>query len=178
MGVWDVKTANRVRSLISLPNREQSAKFDAVCVSADTRFIVIGRSQGNTVQIWSVQTGILVAEIEGSSPVSLSPDGRFLLCGAPGRSRDLQLWELEWDWTFPDPAEWDEEARPFLEFFLTRHTPYARGQLNGVGMFRAGMPGWTEEDFGDLLGDLGIRGFGWLRPDGVARKLDELRKTL
>ncbi|MGA2721492.1 MAG: protein kinase [Bryobacteraceae bacterium] len=175
-GVWDVRTANKLRTLGNLPNREQSAQLDAMCVTADSRFVAIARSEAQKVQIWDLLSGHQIAEIEGSSPVSFSPDSRFILCGAPGRDRDLKVWELDWDWAFSDPADWDDGARPFLEFFLTRHTPYVRGQPNQDGFHRAGVPTWTEEDFAGLVRDLELRGYGWLRPEGIRRRLEQLRK--
>jgi hypothetical protein len=36
----------------------------------------------------------------------------------------LKLWELEWDLEVCDEVDWDEAARPYLECFLTLHTPY------------------------------------------------------
>jgi hypothetical protein len=36
------------------------------------------------------------------------------------------------------------------------------------------MPTWSEEDFQRLLHTLGCAGYGWLRPEGVRRKLEEM----
>jgi hypothetical protein len=33
---------------------------------------------------------------------------------------------------------------------------------------------WTEEDFHCLLDRLGYAGYGWLRPEGVRRKLEKV----
>jgi len=44
------------------------------------------------------------------------------------------------------------------------------------GLTRRGTPSWTEEDFELLLFTLGCAGFGWLRPEGVRRKLEQLTR--
>jgi len=41
-------------------------------------------------------------------------------------------------------------------------------------MTRQGEPAWSEEEFQNLLTELGYRGFGWLQPEGVRKKLKEL----
>ncbi len=39
---------------------------------------------------------------------------------------------------------------------------------------RSGKPSWTEEDFQELPRHLQYVGYGWLRPEGVQRKLEEM----
>jgi len=36
------------------------------------------------------------------------------------------------------------------------------------------MPSWTDEDFRCLVHELQNAGFGWLRPKGVRKKLEEM----
>jgi hypothetical protein len=95
----------------------------------------------------------------------------------------LRLWNLEWQYVFPGWADWDEGARPYLETFLTLHTPFA-GEIplnlkpseEEIKQFltRQGQPTWSEEDFQGLMTQLGQRGYGWLRDDGVRKKLEEI----
>ena len=94
---------------------------------------------------------------------------RFVLSASEDAT--VRLWELDWDYDFPDPADWDEGARPYLDIFLTLHTPYGPD-----GLTRRGKPQWSEGDFQNLLKDLGYRGYGWLRPEGVRKKLEELAR--
>jgi hypothetical protein len=113
--------------------------------------------------------------------VSINPDGRWGLSGS--RDNTLRLWELDWECEFPPPADWDEGAQPYLETFLTLHTPLA-GELPKdreptaeevvLGLTRKGKPSWSEEDFNGLLHTLAYAGYGWLRSDGVRRKLEEI----
>ena len=58
-------------------------------------------------------------------PVSFSLDGRFLFAV---NGKNLQAWELLWEYTFPPPQDWEETARPYLEIFLTL-TPASRPRM-------------------------------------------------
>ena len=67
-------------------------------------------------------------------------------------------YDIDWEYHFPGWQNWDEGARPYLEIFLTLH------------------PDWSDADFNNILiPDLQNRGYGWLRPEGVRIKLDELQ---
>ncbi|MDW8102829.1 MAG: WD40 repeat domain-containing protein [Anaerolineae bacterium] len=101
--------------------------------------------------------------------IAFSPDGQYALSGSEDQT--LRLWALDWEWGFPELADWDEGARPYLEIFLKLHTPYGPD-----GLSRAGPPQWTEEDFQKLLHELSLRGFGWLRPEGVRRELEKMAR--
>jgi len=81
----------------------------------------------------------------------------------------LRLWQLVWDYEFPGSADWDDGAQPCLETFLTLHCPYGDDGISCVGK-----PQWTDDDFERLLFTLGCVGYGWLRPEGVKKKLEEM----
>jgi len=134
---------------------------------------VLSGSEDGTLELWDVETGKCIRTFEGHwakvMSVSFSPDGRYVLSGSEDGT--LELWVLDWELEEKEPADWDEGARPYLEIFLTLHTPYGPD-----GLTRQGKPQWTEEDFQKLLQELGYRGYGWLRPEGVRRKLEELTK--
>src|SRR5262249_7620815 len=109
-------------------------------------------------------------------------------------------WELEDE----APADWDEGARPYLEAFLTLHTPHAaalppdgkrtlkelvRSPLNKLfrpalseeevtrALTRWGEVDWAEADFRELLGWLGCGGFGRPSPQGVQRALEGMARA-
>ena len=113
--------------------------------------------------------------------VSLSAEGRWALSGSDDKT--LRLWELDWQYEFPGWADWDGGARPYLETFLAQQTSYA-GSLPSdrqptdaeieQALTRRGKPTWAEKDFEQLLATLGCAGYGWLRPEGVRRKLEEM----
>ena len=79
------------------------------------------------------------------------------------------LWEQVWVYEFPEPSDWDEGARPYLEKFLTLCCPVDKDGIRSVGK-----PVWNDEDFKKLLNELQHRGYGWLRPQGVRKKLEEM----
>ena len=78
--------------------------------------------------------------------VCLSADARWVLSGSADGV--LCLWELDWDYEAHEPADWDEEARPYLVNFVSLHTRT-----------------WTENAFEQLLDTLACAGYGFLRPE-------------
>jgi hypothetical protein len=115
--------------------------------------------------------------------VSFSPDGRWALSGS--KDKMLKLWEIDWECEFPPPADWDEGARPYLESFLSLHTPYAAELPQDhtaseeeirLALTRRGKPSWSEQEFDALIRQLQHAGSGWLRPEGVHKQLEEMAR--
>jgi hypothetical protein len=129
--------------------------------------------------------------------VALSGDGRYALSGSADRT--LKLWVLDWELEDRQPADWHEDARPYLETFLTLHTPHATEPAEArrrtvreimhlplsrlfkatpreeeTGEARRGPPRYAEKDFQALLHVLGGAGFGWLRAEGIRTQLKEM----
>ena len=84
----------------------------------------------------------------------LSPDERWLFIGSTDGA--ITIWGIEYDYAFPGWADWDEEARPYLDIFLSLY------------------PKWNQTDFKGLISQLQDCGYGWLRPEGVKKKLTEM----
>jgi hypothetical protein len=62
------------------------------------------------------------------------------------------------------------------------HRPPARGSTTHgdrdcIGSERHSLPTWSDADFQHLLHILGCSGLGWLRPEGVRKKLNEMAAT-
>jgi WD40 repeat protein len=164
--LWELETGRCLRTF-----QGHTEVVKSVVISPDSRWALSG-SNDNTLRLWNLETGVCLRAFRGRTgavtSVAMSLDGRWALSGSEDNA--LRLWELVWDYDFPAPADWDEGARPYLEIFLTLHTPYARpGTLE-----RKGQPAWTEEDFQDLLTELSFRGYGWLRPQGIRQKLTNM----
>jgi WD40 repeat protein/serine/threonine protein kinase len=143
-----------------------------VAVSPDGRYAILGGA-GKFIPIFDLKKRERVYKLQGQAEnvrsVAISTDGRFIVAG--NSEATISIWALDWDYDFPAPADWDEGARPYLDIFLTLHTPYGPD-----GLSRVGKPQWTEEDFQKLLQELGYRGYGWLRPAGVRRELEKMAK--
>ncbi len=163
--VWDSATGRCVQVLSA-----HMGDVGAVAVTPDGRHVVSG-SDDHTVRVWDLATGTCEESLSGHTSlvqaVTVTPHGSQVVSG--GFDETVRVWGLEWEYEFPDPADWDEGARPYLEIFLTLHT--AAGP---DGLTRAGALSWSEHDVLDLLAELGRRGYGWLRPAGVRANLDEL----
>ncbi len=164
--LWDLRTGECLRTF------KHDHIISSVCVTSDSRWAFSG-SWDRMLKMWDIRTGKCVYTIKGhagtvvSCSVCVSPDGRWVLSGSSDKT--LRLWETDWDYEVPEPADWDEGAKPYLEIFLTLHCPYGPDGISHIDK-----PVWNEEDFKKLLKDLQYRGYGWLRPDGVHKKLEEL----
>jgi WD40 repeat protein/serine/threonine protein kinase len=164
--VWDMESGECLRIL------EGTDVMTAVAISPDGHQVVSG-SRDNTLRVWDMESGECLRSLEGHiagvNAVVISPDGRQVVSGSDDET--LRVWNLDWDYGFPDPADWNEGARPYLEIFLILHTPYGLD-----GFTRLGPPVWNEAAFQQLLVELGYRGYGWLRSEGVRKKLEEMAK--
>jgi WD40 repeat protein/serine/threonine protein kinase len=194
---WDLASGCCLRTLAG-----HSGAVTSVCLSLDGRYALSGGTDA-TVKLWDLTDGhclrTFCGHADAVTSVALSDDGRYVLSGSADHT--LALWLLDWELEDRPPADWDEDARPFLERFLTLHTPYRlppEGErkrnvaeiLNmplsrlfkgtpaeedaGRVLARQGQPVWTSKDFQELLAVLGCAGYGWLRPEGVRRRLDQL----
>ena len=158
----------------------------SVALSADGRWALSGGCEGdNTLRLWELSSGKCLKTFEGHTSdvlsVTLSADGRWALSGSSDNT--LRLWQLDWNYEFPDRADWDEGARPYLEYFLCQHTPYAAelpveatpsDEQIQLALTRRGKPDWTDQDFQQLITQLQYAGFGWIRPEGVKRELEKM----
>jgi WD40 repeat protein len=161
----------------------------SLCPSLDGRFVLSDSCDG-TVKLWEATSGSCLYTFQARNPegrgpawlsvdACLSADGRYVLSW--NEEEGFKLWLLDWELEDTEPSDWVEGARPYLEVFLTLHTPFA-GRLPYQGqptseqvceaLTRRGKPTWTEKDFQDLLFTLGCAGYGWLRPEGVRRELE------
>jgi WD40 repeat protein/serine/threonine protein kinase len=141
----------------------------SVCLSADGRYALSG-SHDKTVRLWDVSSGSCLRIFEGDSilphSVCLSLDGRYAFSNG---DKTVRLWVLDWELDDKALTDWSNGARPYLESFLTLHRPYGDDGITHVGK-----PEWNDSDFKHLVYILGCAGYGWLRPEGVRKKLEEM----
>jgi WD40 repeat protein len=180
--LWEVATGHSLRTF------EGHTEFvTCVCFSPDGRFALSGDDDA-ALRLWELATGRCLRTLTGHTnsvrSVCFSPDGRFALSGSEDHT--LRLWELDWELEAPEPTLWDEGARPYLDTFLTCHTPYAGGLSEEheptdeevrLALTRKGKPVWTDNDFDNLLQTLGCVGYGWLSPEGVREVLEEMTRV-
>lgn len=160
--LWDVSRRKVLRVL-----EDGLAEPRRAVLTADGGFALVGE-KGGRLALWALRPRTCERVFEGHAAavtaLELSRDGRRALsASADGSAR---IWHLDWRPQVRLFAEWDESARPFLEVFLAQQVPLA-----GDGALR---PEWTAPDLQRLLRELAHSGFGWLRPDGVRRRLAEL----
>jgi WD40 repeat protein/serine/threonine protein kinase len=152
--VWDLTTGQCIRTM-----EGHTSNVISVTTTPDGRYAVSG-SEGGTIRVWELETGKCIRTMEGHTDavtsVAITPDGRYAVSGSLDKT--LQVWELIWDLEFPDPVDWDEGLRPYIEIFLTLHKGY-----------------WNETYFSHLTEELASkRGYGWVRPEGIRRELEKM----
>jgi WD40 repeat protein/serine/threonine protein kinase len=161
--LWNIETGG------CLCTFKHTDRVNSVSFSPDGLFALSGGSD-KTLRLWDIETGECLRTFEGHTKsvisVSFSPDGRFAISAS--HDNILQLWVLDWALEEKEPADWDVGAQPYLENSLILHSP----GKNFFGKWKK--PEWTEGDFRQLLHTLGCAGYGWLRPEGVRRKLEEM----
>jgi len=150
--LWDIETGECARTFIG-----HKGSIKSVCISPDGMKVLSGSSD-NTIKLWNLATGECIGTFEGINKylkkVCFSSDGQKIIAAT---EKDINIYNLEYDLKFPGWHDWNEGARPYLDIFLTLH------------------PNWTDEDFQNILiPDLQNRGFGWLRPEGIRQKLEEI----
>jgi WD40 repeat protein/serine/threonine protein kinase len=163
--LWDLVVGKCLREF-----EGHTGEVTSVCIGPDGRYGLSG-SADKTLRLWDLATGECLRSLEGHTEivwsVSISPDGRHgLSCSSDKTAR---LWEFDWEYEFPEPKDWDERARPYLEAFLT-----LRSEVGLDGISRVGKPVWSDDDFKKLLADLSYRGLGWLRAEGVRQQLERM----
>jgi WD40 repeat protein/Tfp pilus assembly protein PilF/predicted Ser/Thr protein kinase len=177
--LWDADTGQCLRTF-----EGHTDSVNAVRLSPCSRWILSGSSDC-TLRLWEVRTGrcvrIFSRHKTAVCSISLSSDWRWLLSADVDET--ILLWELVWELEVKERADWDDGALPYLENFLTSHTPYAtelprdrepaEDEITRA-LTRKGKPRWTEDDFQQLLITLGRAGYGWIRQEGVRSKLKEL----
>jgi len=176
--LWELATGRCLRTF-----EGHTGAVYSVSISPDGRWALSG-SYDKTLGLWELATGQCVRTFEGPelqvNSVTFSPDGRWALSGDGGQ---LARWELDWECEFPSPSDWDEGARPYLESFLILHTPYAAELPRDhapseeevrLALIHCGKPSWNEQGFDSLIRQLQYAGYGWLRPKGVRKQLEEM----
>lgn len=155
--LWDVSSGNCLRTI------EVNQAVLALALSPDNQFALSGNETG-AVQLWEIRSRRCLRTFQGHvgpvSSVAFSVDGqRGLSAGDDG---SIRLWYLDWH-TAPETATgWNDQAKPYLEVFLTRQSTGTEG------------PQWEEADFRTLLDDLGRRRLGHLSPEEVRRNLERM----
>jgi WD40 repeat protein len=165
---WNLKTGKCHWTLLG-----HTGAVRGICFSSDGKYAVTG-GEDATIRIWDLSSGKGIFTLEGHegpvNSVSMSLDGRVLMSG--GADKTVRIHELEWNYEFPAPAEWDEGVRKYLEIFLWT---YVREQPERPDLGE--LPLWSEEDFENLLNELSYRGFGWISAGGIKKELERMTEN-
>ncbi|HOE66378.1 MAG TPA: serine/threonine-protein kinase [Candidatus Hydrogenedentes bacterium] len=177
--LWNLETGECLHSF-----EGHASSVNAACLTTDCRYAVSGSSD-RTVKLWETSSGECVRVFQGHADaveaLGMSRDGRYVLSGsADGK---MIQWILDWELEEREREDWDEGARPYLEAFLTLHTPYAADvsqegpqseEEATLALTHRGKPEWNDEDFRRLMYTLGCAGYGWLTQEGVQQQLEKI----
>jgi WD40 repeat protein len=166
--LYDAMTGALLRTL-----KGHTERVLTVAIDTNQKIAATG-SLDKTVRIWDLQDNKSLFVIEkhqgGVDNVEFSNDCRYLLSSSHYGNGEAILLELDWDLKGSTASNWNENARRFLDLFIERHTPAPEGLFQK----KPQKPTWTEEDFQFLMDTLGRAGFGYLKPEGVRKKLMEM----
>ncbi len=150
---WDVSTGDHIRSF-----EGHNIVLKSVALSPNDRYLISGDATAK-VKLWDYESGKCVLNIDGGSNLvtrtMFSPNGHsFFYSSADGT---IHFWRLDYKYIFPGFVNWDEGVGVYLENFLSLY------------------PDYKETDFDSLITELQNRGYGFVRPEGIRVKLDELQ---
>ncbi|MBF0320953.1 MAG: serine/threonine protein kinase, partial [Nitrospirae bacterium] len=164
--IWDIGTKKLYRSFKGHTGGVLSAVF-----SPDGKFIISGSLDG-TLRLWDVDSARISRTFTGNTGgvhcVCFGSDAWHAYSGSADHS--LRSYYVDWELEARGFMDWDNGASPYVELFIAGHTPYIKNSFT-----RRGNPAWEEKNVESLISELRLRGFGWLRPDGVYAKLKELQ---
>ena len=153
--LWDITSGAAIRTI------RNAGAVSRLLISGDGSKLLSGEVsyETKTVKMWDLETGECIHTFEGLSeyfsPVYFGADNKIIIIS----KKIAFVYQMVFGLHFPGWKDWDEGARPYLDIFLALH------------------PNWNDEDFNNILiPELQIRGYGWLRPEGVRAKLNEISK--
>jgi WD40 repeat protein len=130
----------------------------SVSFSPDDKYILSVGSE-KTIQLWNAESGKEIRsfknKISDIHSACFSPNGRFI--ATLHEDYTLRLFELDWELEFPDEVDWHEDAEPLVSNFLTLYNN-----------------SWTDEQFESFYQKLQYAGLGWVRKEGVLKKMREM----
>jgi len=150
---FDIEKGVCSKTVGELPDNKRDSDLCSFYFTPDGQFMVSSGITGQNFNIWNVADGerIPIPPIgEDFVPVGFDITGAYLFS-------PLKRWTIEYKYEFPGWSDWDEGASPYLEIFIKLY------------------PEWTDKSLRDILiPDLQNRGYGWLRPEGIKAKLQEI----
>lgn len=159
--------------------------FPRLAMTTDGRFAL---AAADTIKMLDVQAMEPLRTFEGHHTrvmsLAVSDDGRYFVSG--DMKGTVRIWALDWELEPREQADWDDAALPYLQDFLRSRTMslvniLVRDDISSDDRKRlqdTRNPEWSDEEFSRLLHTLQSAGLGWIRPEGIRARLDELAAGL
>ena len=159
--VWDVDSHAPVGTIDDvrrgMPDLHDSR---GLALRGDGRIALNGGDDGK-LRLWDLDRSELIREFEahpGDVPTcAINADSSVGISG--GEDGKVRVWGFDWASRFPDAADFDRAAEPYLEALST-----LRARLRGDVR-------WNEADVDWLHARLGESGYGWIRRGAVRARL-------
>jgi serine/threonine protein kinase/putative hemolysin len=145
--LWDTAKVKCIRTF-----EGHKSNVHSVCFSPDGTKALSGSY--SDIKLWDVATGNCIHTWQEKNciySVCFSPDGTKI---AAAVDNEILIYHLEFDLRFPGWADWDEGAQVYLDIFRKVH------------------PHYTEADAQRFLAELQYRGYGWIRPEEVRKRMN------
>lgn len=163
--IWDI-AQNHPKKVITLSTETvfspASSSIDgwikSCALSPDQQFLLVCGK--HIVSLVDLQRGIATDQpydktLEGCR---FTADRNTILLEESGFKKQFGI--VNWKYEFPGWADWDERAMPILNEFLNKN------------------PNPSEEDIDDLMLLLQNKDLGWLRRDGIKKKIQNIQNNL
>jgi len=136
----------------------QNTDYSNSCpdISPDGRYAL--SCEGKTLALWDMKTYDRLRTFTADFQITIfhfSPAGDYAIAAC--NDGTTLFWRLDYEYEFPGWSDWDEGAKPYLKAHTARY------------------PELKKNNFNQLIADLQNRGYGWLRPEGIRAKLEEMR---
>ncbi|MDA1139543.1 MAG: WD40 repeat domain-containing protein [Planctomycetota bacterium] len=163
--IWNVKTWETIKTI------EVGEGVTSLAFTPDGRFVITALLD-SSIRILDLQSGQILHELKGHEgevkSVCFSQDGsRAVSASMDGTAA---VWELDWDYTFPDPStDPGPTLGALLQCFIYLHSPVDPNTLRPNGP-----PQYSDAGLETLLQHLQHCGLGWLPTKTVKAELAKL----
>ncbi|MFW2331816.1 MAG: WD40 repeat domain-containing protein, partial [Nitrospinota bacterium] len=177
--LYDLVKAEPIKNL-----EGHEGSVSSILFSFDQKFC-LSTDVNRTVRLWDLESGTNLSVFEGHqstvNDIALATDGRIAI--SAGDDGQAKTWILDWELNELKQSGWDDNAKIFLENFISYHTPYmaefpqSRKPFDReivLALSRSGTPEFSPSFQTELQYMLGAAGFGWIDNKTLVSEFDKI----